>query len=401
MRSYAYWWQTLFFFGITFIFVLGGVGLFSKNIVLLTVYTLPLLLFLIDGLHGRKIVFPKKFFFLFSVFFLTSFVSVLFSVNQERSFEYFLLYLSCALIALSVYNHTEECKILLPRFIVVISVVLICIAAVLMCFPHIFKFLIPMDGYQIVFSRFGSHNHLGDFLVVPLLLSFYTLITTKKIAWGVLIVLLTPFFLFSYSRSAYVSFSIPVFFMLIQFIKTKKVHIVSLYSLVVILIIGGAFILFFATVQESKYIPVLRDTHTVLSRQFSLKNKYFRARRVEYFDESLYSIGEKPFFGVGPSNFSYASAKYTTIRGQSADSSHNLFLDIFVENGVIAGIIFVLILFFCIKNAKKDIFFLLFLALLINFQSDYTFRIYPMILLFFVLLGLIWTEKTVESSKFI
>lgn len=34
---------------------------------------------------------------------------------------------------------------------------------------------IPFDGYQLVFSRFGSHNHLGDFLVLPMLISLYFL----------------------------------------------------------------------------------------------------------------------------------------------------------------------------------------------------------------------------------
>jgi hypothetical protein len=109
----------------------------------------------------------------------------------------------------------------------------------------------------------------------------------------------------------------------------------------------------------------------------------------------LNSIVQSPLVGVGPGNFLYASMRYKPEFNTATDSSHNIFFDIFTENGKVAGLIFAAILILVFSRGKSGVFPLLALAMLLNFQTDYTFRIYSFFILFCFLLGLIYREKNV------
>ncbi|MBM4177707.1 O-antigen ligase family protein, partial [Candidatus Gribaldobacteria bacterium] len=116
--------------------------------------------------------------------------------------------------------------------------------------------------------------------------------------------------------------------------------------------------------------------------------------RDQYIFQVASAFKEKPFFGVGLSNFTYASKKYASTTFYRSSSAHNLFLDILVENGIFSLAVFLLIILFIIIASLKNIngLFFVFIAMLINFQTDYTHTIYSFFLLFFIIGGVIWQE---------
>jgi tetratricopeptide (TPR) repeat protein len=153
-----------------------------------------------------------------------------------------------------------------------------------------------------------------------------------------------------------------------------------------------------------------------LQQKYDLSaGKTFFAYRNFYATEGLFSLASKPLFGVGPGNFGYASDQYTKDPTLHSDTGHNLFVDVFVENGMLAGIVFLTLFLLILSNIKvklqkADIKYLntnnvlyvfLFLAMLLNFQTDYTYLIHSFFLLFFVLLGLTYDEEDTMEIKFL
>lgn len=150
------------------------------------------------------------------------------------------------------------------------------------------------------------------------------------------------------------------------------------------------------SVDEADQVPFLRSSHQFLISSTDLQIKYFRGRRLEFFDQAIHSINEKPWFGIGPGNFVDASIKYTKIV-VNTDSSHNLFFDLAVEEGLTGLVLFILFLISVLvtvfkKSVKEDsdwLVFILIISQLVNFQTDYSFRIYSLFLIFIILLGIV------------
>lgn len=249
------------------------------------------------------------------------------------------------------------------------------------------KSLFPTHGYQLVFSRFGSHNHLGDFLLLPLFICLYNLKNNQnRLTNSLLLIFFFPFFILSYSRSAYLSFTVVFVLFLINWLWNIKKSIIKKS---VLLLTGGALVsltatFFIATVFEFKRTPIFGSVNKTLTTHFGLKFKHFGANRLEYANTALQSIKEKPLFGVGPGNFVYASEKYSNIPNYRTHSSHNIFLDIWVEYGSIVFIAVLLLAGIKMRDLLKgkNGNAMLLLALFINFQTDYTFKLVPLMVLF-------------------
>lgn len=258
---------------------------------------------------------------------------------------------------------------------------------------------IPFDGYQLVFSRFGSHNHLGDFLVLPIMISLYYLFKKRDIKYLPALLLFFPFLIFSYSRSAYLSFILTASIFLLRWFliggnKLKKAIPVAFASLGIILVLLFSVI----TVFESGYITFLNPLHQELVNRYGLRFKHFGANRPEYIKTAIKSVKEKPFFGLGPGNFRYASIKYSSIPNYTTHSSHNIFLDVLTEYGFFIFLLFVSFVGFTVwKSAQTpSLYSYLYLALIVNFQTDYTFRIFVLALLLCIFTGIILKIKNNE-----
>lgn len=338
--------------------------------------------------------------YIYSAFLLFSFISISNSGDLGRSIASLLYYIAIGLWGLYAFNHQEEIQKRFTTFIYVFSGIYILVWIGLTLFASFIPDpLFVKTGYQFVFSKFTSHNHLGDFLMLPLIGCLYYLINHQSKKIVAIVLLLLAIFLFAYSRSAYISLilvSISMFFVL----GKKSYKHTSFYKILLVFLVGACSLFFIATVREAQAIPVVNKLHQFLSEDFSLKEKFFLSRRVDVIDQ----IGSKKpgdyLFGVGLGNFQSISKEYAQSRQSFSESTHNIFLDFFVENGVFAMLIFVVFLYNIFLHAdKKSLYFFFVLAMLLNFQTDYTFRIYSFFLLFFILLGLISQKEKLQKAN--
>ena len=359
-------------------------------------------------LNKKKPLIPKGLTKLYLVFITLSAVSVLFSVNITQSIKFLALYAILPVVFIYSQLHRKNLKKALPLLIFMLSL-LFCFDSMVACKWSMVA--CPPNGYQFVFSKFGSHNHLGDFLILPLTICFYNLLTKSKskistilpagrqVNYSLLTILFLPFFLFSYSRSAYLSLFLTVCLLVIDLFRARKFK-PKITSLVLAALGLGLSMIFLFSVASDNYRGHIFDKiYSVLSKNNKLTYKTPWGERNEFISEAYQSIQKRPLFGIGPGNFTYLSKEFKPKDSRtSTESAHNIFVDIVAENGIFAGIIFALIIFEVFKKSQRSILFYPALAMLLNFQTDYTYRIFSFIILFFVLMGINYEEKLKSES---
>ena len=423
MRGYLKLIFGLFLF---FALIIEGLGIGSgRTISYYLILILPFFLFISSILTntGARIVFPQKFSLLWMIFFILSVVSSVFSVNLQNSFEDMLFYLATFLIFIFVYNNKEILKAVILKIVFAVAVIFSLFSMFAGSIAQQTTLLfIPVDlktnFFQFVYTAW-SHNHLGDFLLLPILaLIFWLFVKKFNFAYLFLLIFFIPYFIFAYSRSAYLDLIIVILFNLYYLLKKRGIRFKNHKWLVLlstsIVIILSVFII---AVPADNSKPGLIETLNIsLKQNYNLGQKYFFANRNIYLREGLLSIVAKPLFGVGPGNFIYASEEYTDVPTHYSVTAHNLFIDIFVENGCLAGIFF-LLLFLQVFNSIRSqldinhveakipeapfIYILFFIGIFLNFQTDFTYLIHSFFLLFFVLMGFVYHEDTNIQLKFI
>lgn len=393
------------------IFIFEALGLRNgREIAYYLLLLMPAFLFFVDRVrkkgahvHKQKFQLPQKLTVLFLIFLLFSAISTAFSVSVIASFRELLVYLSLFLIFAYVINHKADLKNLIVPSIFALAYFFSLYSLVLKKWSSILIY----SSYNLVTPGGRSHNLLGNFLVLPILISFYKLQTAKgndrkskeRLFFLASILFFMPFFVLSYSRSAYLTLILSLCLLGFYFVRQKKIKFFSrsVFSGLAVLLL--TVVLFLSTVDEAKKIPILSFVNKELLQSFDLKYKTFFARRGAFFSNAISSIKLRPFFGLGPGNYYFGSQRFSSVINDRTTTSHNLFLEIFSENGVLVGIVFVLIVYLLFVNSRMDVFKLTFLALFLNFQTDYTYRLFPLILLFFILAGMIYKEKAQIKGK--
>jgi O-antigen ligase len=416
----------IFLFFVSDIFLFEGLGINNgRETAFYLILLMPFFLFIPQFISdfGKKILFPVRFTAIFSLFMIFSLVSSVFSVNLQNSFQNLFLYIALFLIFIFVFNHKELVKNSVLHLIFVLSFIF----SIFSLFINFFVgpnsiFSIPIDlagqGYQFVYSV-GAHNHLGDFLLLPLTFLMFRLSGGKsKLENLLLFLFFIPYFIFSYSRSAYLDLFIVTLFFIYYSLRSKvslKKNFIFYVSGFIFVVVLSVFI--FAVPSNTGKPAFLNSLNTTLQQKYDLSpGKMFFANRNFYATQGLLSLANKPLFGVGSGNFEYASQRYMNNPLEYAPTTHNLFFDVFVENGVFAGIVFLTLFLLILSNVKVQLgrkenqilntnnvlFIFLFLVVLLNFQTDYTFLIRSFFLLFFILIGLIYYEKqTIELNFFV
>lgn len=390
--------RSFFFIFLSAIFLLEGLGLVDRQFALYAAYLMPVFLFVPLVSANCKIIFPKTLTVFFSLFFLFSFVSILFSVNIERSLNFFVYYLSVFLVFIFVYNFKKE----LVKGIVVLTFLLTALFLVYSLFLLLpvakdFSFLIPKRDYQFVYQVYPTHHPLGIFLVVPLSFSLVLVLYKRRFVFFLLFVSLLLTMIFSYFRSSFLAFIITAGFLLFEHRREWK-NKFSRYAVIIGALILTSILLPALTYQNPP-VSFLGGINQFLRTHGNLGYKTFLSGRDEYWLEAIKGFAERPFFGVGLGNFWNLSLKFVS-SGAFADSA-NLFLDFFAEVGVFGGFVFLGIavkIFLSGKNVLKtdDIFakmvFAAFLTLSVLFQAG-PGKHYSLILFFFILGALLYSEK--------
>lgn len=326
--------------------------------------------------HSEKkiILAPKKFILFTSIFILALIVSTVFSMNMANSVGKIFLYPSLFLIALYVFNHRGEFAKSIVSFISLISFLLLSLSLIGLIFPVSILKINPLAGYSLLYHPGNFHNNLGDFLSLVLIISLYRFIKHQSRRVDLAIFVSTvPFFLFSFSRTAFMSLMITAA-TLIFFFKNKvdkKMH--KSIMVVFIATVLGVFIIWFGRNMGGQ--------------------KDLLGNRISFYLPAIRAVIDYPLTGVGIGNFQLASSRYNDLILFWTNTAHNIFLEIFAEVGVVAGLSFLGFMTWAVVKAKKNLIFFLFLALFINFQFYYSYQICIVAMIFFILLGLIWEEK--------
>ncbi|MEI6775112.1 MAG: O-antigen ligase family protein [bacterium] len=243
----------------------------------------------------------------------------------------------------------------------------------------LFSFLSD-SAYQFILPSYGSHNHLGDLAglgISSLVLSVsHPFFTALLLIFGLIIMAL------SYSKSAFLG--VIVTLTIIAYIKRGKYIFLYILVLFFSLCIVGIY------TRELSGIPLVQSSQKIMKQRFNLNSKPLLSARDYYFPQVIRAWKSSPveqlFFGYGSGNYIYPSVKTGVTTDLTPMETHNIILSIFIENGGLACFWFVVfcvsIIILGIKSENESVY--LFIFLLANFQTDWTYTMpFFMSMLFF------------------
>lgn len=371
------------------IFFINGIGIFPAHINLLmwllaSLFFLPRLKFYISQIKRL----PESI-IVSAVFFLGAVVlSLINSIDLPNSFLYLWFYLFCGLVFLEGVLLTQKVKKITLWILLGLGIMFILYSQFLNTLLLTGNTLfLPQHGYQLIYAKFTNHNHLGDYLAVLLAMLLSLLVINKNRL--ILFIVYLPFLILSFSRTAYFSLigSASYFVAYSKISKLNKwiIGLVCLWLLTISL--GVAY--------EIRTIKGIELVNKTLSGFGLVEGKPLTGNRLYLFNQAIFLFSKNPLTGYGIGNYPEAARKELSSKKHYALTSHNIFLDFLVETGILGLFFFIILIVFLLKNSdKRSVYFLGALALLINFQADYTFRIFGMLLLFSLLIGISVGEKT-------
>ena len=378
-------------------FIAEGIGFTLLKGFVFPYFFLPGLLFFYYFFRKKTFFLPPRLSLSYGLFFIFSLVSTFFfSVDKEVSFGLNILYLTGFLLFLFFYNNKNALgrgfikQVIIYGSIIFTSVFLL----------NFYLKKVPLNQFQLVFPYYGTlHNHLGDFLGLALVFFVFYFLNKKPNKYVYLLIFF-PFILISFSRSALVALLATT---AVIFIKNKlSIRLFSRKALLIAVIAVLAVVFFFGTVKEAKNQPIIGKVYNLLETTFDVSSKDFGAGRLEYLKQAYLGFLERPFFGVGAGNFGFVSKKYSAYSSAGTSAAHNIILETLIDNGIFSAgffLVFILLLVVSIfrKNRLENY---LMLYLLLNFQTDYTYRISTFLILFMILAGLVYEEKKPVNFNF-
>jgi len=372
---------------------LEGLGLIAdRRIFLLLFSSLSAFFYIYASFSAERIKIPLKATALYILFLLCATLSSVFSsLDKQLSFELLLLYYSSFILFLFFYNYKTKSAGFAAYFPFILGIGFMCYSLLLPLFKQKgLSFLLPVFEKQFVFASYTNHNHLGDFLGLFLVILAYFFLQKKRLIIIPLFIISFIFFIGSYSRSAYLSFFIT--FVLVLLYARK--YISSLFlPLLFIFLSSLIFISYLLSFQQPISSPL-----------FQLQSSLKTALHIElrdgisghdiYLKQAVLSIQNHPLLGIGGGNFIIASRE-NIINTNYSDSAHSLFFELATEQGILATICFLLFVVLIVRSIflSPSLPGFLFLYLLLNFQTDYTYQLYSLFLLWIVLSALSHSEK--------
>lgn len=362
-----------------------GLGIFSFHAILPYILVLlPCLLFLFHTLYYGEfhISFsPSAIFFGISTFLYT--LSIISSANKEASIAPILLYISLYLFYLYFSSYPQKEKRTATSIYILCFIFIGAFLIFMRNKGHFPLFFIPQTEYQLITPLYYPHNHLGDFLGLGIVISFYYFITTSRLKYLIPLVLFTPFILFSFSNSAYVATLLTSLMLIVFFFKKYHANIRKMiFVFITLTIVMG--IVFIGSTKGSERFPPFKVVQEYIVKAFSFYPKTIGSTRLNYFSQASTGIKKNPLMGIGPGNFTSLSKQLNRSSWEFTTDVHNLFLEIGVEAGLPTLLFFLVFIALRIRHGIviPTLPFFIFLYLLFNFQTDYTYKIYSLLLLF-------------------
>jgi O-antigen ligase len=341
-----------FFISITSIFLSEVFANYNlQELSLFLVLLSPLPLFLLAKIEKKKIFIPFKETIYYLFFLIFSVVSTTFAIDKEIAIKTLLTYVSGYLFFVFSFNYSDNLDKNFKKFLIAISI--------FSCFIFFLNSVFNLNLFWKGVSLFYNYGHyqIGNLLVLGLIPIFPNPLS----------LLFFLFILFSYSRTAHISLAVIIIFQLLKSKFDKRAVLIGMS----IIFLSFLFIIF------------------KTQNQYQTKNKQLVGGRNVYFSYALSSIKELPLFGLGPGNFVYAVIKRQVNYGEFTDAAENFILEVLAENGLLAGMFFILFVLMILYRHKKNNNFLIFLALTLMFMTDFSYHFNIFLITWFVLGGLV------------
>lgn len=368
-------------------------------------YFTPAVLFSTYFFSKERIILPSHLTILVLMFLSTVGLSVLTSVHIQTSFEQQLFYIATFLIVVFVYNNTALIKKYIILFLTILSFLSIQYSILLAAGGQFFKPFIPYHDEQLIYRLDDlSHYPQGIFIFILAVVTYVYLLKKASFVYGATFVLTLFALWLSYLRSAYVGL-VGVIILNSKYLLRKQTIVLGIVAGVV-----SSIIVFFPILTDYR-VPFVSDMYSAFIPEHSeFRYKDFANGRWGFLQSAFAAIRERPLTGYGAGNFSEASIRYTLNVDAAVGTSHNIFLDIFAENGIIAGFVFIMVVtliglkaFYVIKEKDVDtkVIASLFIGFLIIFQFNYYHLMAFLFMMFLVLGILVYREKKQVSDRFI
>jgi O-antigen ligase len=296
------------------------------------------------------------------VFILFCGVSVLFARNQSLAVVSFirLIIIFVTFVNLSILLNNRLHLIYKIIFLIGISVFT-------QCFQELYSFTKSMKTDSILYGLESLKGNTGNINIfaasvnikIPfLLIGIFHFTKWKK--WFLISALLLAILLIflSGSRAAFLSLSIEfvifsIFYLKINSLSQKKV--LSLSYIFIPLIIS--FLVANLILEKEKSIRRYKSVGSRATQITDLKEGSAN-RRLQYWNIALKMMNEKPFVGIGLGNWKVESTPYEKATHRESEVSsytHNDFLELGAETGILNGIIYMSLFIFCLYSNLSTI----------------------------------------------
>ncbi|MEL0099665.1 MAG: O-antigen ligase family protein [Opitutae bacterium] len=348
---------------------------------------------------NKNIKLFKNSFFIFLIL-----ISFYFAINSAVQIQHNDLKISSifhwrfALFSLSIFYFLNEFKInkkiqnenILKYFILILFFIF---------FDSFFQFFYGENilGYKIISNRISSvfkdELILGSFLIkiLPLFLWLYLLLNNKLKEKYFTTLFLSLYFIVIYLSAGRTAFALLIFFIFLILITIPNLRKIFIFSFL-IMIMFLAFSFFFKIGKSDpsfrlftkSFKQITNNAYTNVKNNKKPVQKNFQIFSKAHTGHYILSwdlFKKNKVFGIGPKGFrDYCrSVNYNPAKGICSTHPHNTLVQIFLETGILGGLVYIFVLIFilynCIlclmnkklDNLKKNSFMLASIAIIINF----------------------------------
>jgi len=282
---------------------------------------------------------------LYSLFILVCFISIFFADNFSESVIVFAQYFTYLLSFIVIYTISKLIGKTFLKFFIILSIIALFIESSSILYNAVDRVLIKGETFErdnfLLRTFTGNINIAANSIVSKIMLLYLVIYTYKDriitylsyillfISFSALYILLT--------RSAFLSLGVLTFIIVIFNYKKIITHSIPLLA---ILLIGYFFVNLTFNSQNPDEISSRISSIALTTEDDSINE------RLGYYSDAVKSIIEFPVFGIGIGNWKIKSIEYAgvDVNGYTVPyHTHNDFLQISAEIGVIGGIIYLMI----------------------------------------------------------
>ena len=282
---------------------------------------------------------------LYSLFILVCFISIFFADNFSESVIVFAQYFTYLLSFIVIYTISKLIGKTFLKFFIILSIIALFIESSSILYNAVDRVLIKGETFErdnfLLRTFTGNINIAANSIVSKIMLLYLVIYTYKDriitylsyillfISFSALYILLT--------RSAFLSLGVLTFIIVIFNYKKIITHSIPLLA---ILLIGYFFVNLTFNSQNPDEISSRISSIALTTEDDSINE------RLGYYSDATKSIMQYPVFGIGIGNWKIKSIEYAgvDVNGYTVPyHTHNDFLQISAEIGVIGGIIYLMI----------------------------------------------------------